>query len=144
MPKSDYVSDFYAWATEQAALLRAGEFAAADIEHIAEELESLGKTETRELVNCVGALQLGLLKWRYQPKGRSANWQASIKVRRLNLREHLKGNPSLETKVPEAMGTAFRWAVTEAAEATRLAESDFPANCPWSFEEMMKGDFWPN
>ena len=68
MPKSDYSSDFYAWATEQAALLRAGKFAAADIEHIAEELESLGKTEKRELVNCVGALQLGLLKWRYQPR----------------------------------------------------------------------------
>ncbi len=143
MPNSDYVSDFHAWANKQAALLRAGEFAAADIAHIAEEIESLGQTETRELVNCVGALQLGLLKWRYLPKRRNANWQASIKVMRLNLAKHLKDNPSLRANLPRAIADAFSWAVIEAAEAARLAETDLPSKCPWSFEEMMRGDFWP-
>jgi hypothetical protein len=42
-----YNQDFYAWANEQAGLLRAGKLAEADIEHIAEEIESLGKTEKR-------------------------------------------------------------------------------------------------
>ena len=37
-----YETDFYAWAMEQAALLRAGRFAAADTANIAEEIESLG------------------------------------------------------------------------------------------------------
>src|SRR4051794_20497343 len=37
-----YDRDFYAWTLEQAALLRAGDLNAADIEHIAEEIESLG------------------------------------------------------------------------------------------------------
>lgn len=44
-----YDEDFYAWANEQAALLRAGRLAEADIAHIAEEIESMGKTEKREL-----------------------------------------------------------------------------------------------
>jgi hypothetical protein len=45
-----YDRDFYAWANAQAALLRAGRLSEADIAHIAEEIESLGKTEKRELV----------------------------------------------------------------------------------------------
>ena len=36
MPDSKYDIDFYAWANEQAALLRSGQFSAADTENIAE------------------------------------------------------------------------------------------------------------
>jgi len=46
-----YQNDFYAWAMEQATLLRAGRFSAADIENLAEEIESMGRGEKRELVN---------------------------------------------------------------------------------------------
>ena len=42
---------FCAWANEQAALLREGRFSAADIANIAEEIESMGRGEKRELVN---------------------------------------------------------------------------------------------
>lgn len=45
MPSSPlYERDFYAWANEQAALLREGKLKEADIAHIAEEIESLGRT----------------------------------------------------------------------------------------------------
>lgn len=43
--------DFYAWANEQAALLRSGKLAQADIAQIAEEIESMGKTEKRQLIS---------------------------------------------------------------------------------------------
>ena len=46
MSNSNYDSDFYAWANEQAALLRAGRLGQADIEHIAQEIESMGRTES--------------------------------------------------------------------------------------------------
>ncbi|MDB5403269.1 MAG: hypothetical protein JWQ55_5287 [Rhodopila sp.] len=62
-----YDHDFYAWANEQAALLRDGRFSEADMAHIAEEIESLGKTEKRELVNRLSVLLLHLLKWQFQP-----------------------------------------------------------------------------
>ena len=51
-----YDEDFYAWANEQAALLRSGRLAEADIAHIAEEIESMGKTEKRELTNRLAVL----------------------------------------------------------------------------------------
>lgn len=144
MPQSQlYERDFYAWANEQAALLRAGKLAQADIENIAEEIESMGKSEKRELVSRLRVLLAHLLKWRFQPKGRSSSWQASIRVQRLDLREHIKDNPSLKAKLPEAIGTAFEGAVIEAAEETKLPDGDFPAACPWSFDQMMDEGFWP-
>lgn len=43
MPESAlYEKDFFAWANEQAALLRSGQLSAADMQNIAEEIESLG------------------------------------------------------------------------------------------------------
>ena len=62
----NYQRDFYAWAKEQAALLRAGKVAEADLAHIAEEIDSMGRTEKRELVSRLTVLLLHLLKWRFQ------------------------------------------------------------------------------
>ncbi|MCT6678023.1 DUF29 domain-containing protein, partial [Staphylococcus aureus] len=75
-----YEQDFYAWANEQAGLLRAGKLAQADIEHIAEEIESMGKTEKRELVSRLAVLLLHLLKWQFQPGRRGTSWQATIRL----------------------------------------------------------------
>ena len=44
----------------------------ADIEHIAEEIESMGRAEKRELISRLSALLLHLLKWRYQTDKRGA------------------------------------------------------------------------
>ena len=50
-----YESDLYAWAMEQAALLRSGRLAEADVANIAEEIESVGRSEKSELVNRLAA-----------------------------------------------------------------------------------------
>jgi hypothetical protein len=65
-----YEQDFYAWANEQAWLLRAERLTDADIEHIAEEIESMGKTEKRELVSRFKVVLTHQLKWHYQPTHR--------------------------------------------------------------------------
>lgn len=144
MPQSPlYDSDFHAWANEQAALLRAGKLGEADIAHIAEEIESMGRTEKRELISRLTVLMLHLLKWQYQPNKRTPSWQASIKVQRLQLAEHFEDNPSLKSKLPEAIASAYKIAFLEAVAETGLPESTFPAVCPWPFEEMMDAGFWP-
>jgi hypothetical protein len=138
-----YDQDFYAWANEQAGLLRAGRLFEADIAHIAEEIESMGKTEKRELVSRLHVLLRHLLKWQYQPDARGASWQATIRVQRRDLARHMKDNPSLRSKLPEAILDAYGDAVIEAGAETGLAESMFPEACPWSFDQMMAEDFWP-
>ena len=42
-----YESDIVAWANEQAAFIRAGRFDMLDLEHIADEIEDVGKSELR-------------------------------------------------------------------------------------------------
>ena len=78
MGASLYERDFYAWANEQAALLRSGNLSAADIEHIAEEIESMGKTEKREPVSRLSVLLLHLLKWQFEPERRGSSWMQRI------------------------------------------------------------------
>ncbi|WP_083884722.1 DUF29 domain-containing protein [Thioflavicoccus mobilis] len=73
-----YERDFHAWASEQAGLLRAGKLAEADLPHIIEEIESMGRSEKRELVNRLVVLLLHLLKWRYQPGLRGNSWRLSM------------------------------------------------------------------
>jgi hypothetical protein len=139
-----YDQDFYAWANEQAALLRAGKLTQADIEHIAEEIESMGKTEKRELVSRLAVLLLHLLKWQFQPGRRGVSWEATISVQRDDLADHLNDNPSLKSQLPEAVASAYRKALLTAHGETNLPKTTFPTLCPWSFEQIMAEDFWPN
>ena len=108
-----YDRDFYAWSAQQAELLRAGKLREADIEHIAEEIETMGRTEKRELVSRLAVLLLHLLKWKFQPAKRGASWEASIRVQRNRLADHLDDNPSLRPLLAKALSAAYRDAVLE-------------------------------
>ena len=144
MSDSSYDRDFYAWANEQAALLRAGKLGEADLAHIAEEIESMGKTEKRELVSRLTVLLLHLLKWRYQPEFRSTSWRLSVEEQRIHVASHLADNPSLKSLLPTAVAESYRLAVIGARRETGLSGDTFPAACPCSFDEMMNDEFWPD
>jgi ribosomal protein L29 len=144
MPQSAlYDRDFYAWANEQAALLREGKLAQADIEHIAEEIESMGRTEKRELISRLTVLLLHLLKWRFQPALRGNSWRNSIRIQRREIAAHLADNPSLKAVLPSSIEQAYGTAVIEAETETGLDAATFPIECPWSFEQITNSDFWP-
>lgn len=138
-----YDQDFYGWANQQARLLRAGKLSEADLEHIAEEIESMGKTEKRELISRLAVLLLHLLKWEYQPVRRGSSWSRTIRVQRRDLTMHMKDNPSLKSVIPEAMENAYGNALIEAADETGFPESTFPSSCPWTFDQIMSAEFWP-
>ena len=143
MSNSLYERDFYAWANEQAALLRAGRLAEADLENIAEEIESMGRNEKRELTNRLKVLLTHLLKWRYQPMLRCKRWSNTIAVQRDDLSDHLADNPSLKDKLPEELSSAYRKAILAAATETGFDNTTFPSACPWTYEQIMDAAFWP-
>ncbi len=143
MSKIAYDADFYGWANEQAALLRAGRLSEADIANIAEEIESMGRSEKRELASRLAVLLTHLLKWRFQPGGRGSSWRASIIVQRSRLSDHLDDNPSLKPRIPLALERAYREATVVAGDETKLGEAAFPPACPWSFDDILNPEFWP-
>ena len=144
MSNSLYERDFYAWANEQAALLRAGRLDSADIENIAEEIESLARSEKRELVNLLAELLLLLPKWRYQPSFRGNNWNLTITEQRYRLHHHMHDNPSLKSQLAEAMVTGYGLALIRAERETGLARATFPSTCPFNFDQVTSESFLPD
>jgi hypothetical protein len=143
MTTSLYDQDFYAWANEQASLLRDGKLTEADIEHIAEEIESMGRGEKRELINRLAVLLLHLLKWQYQPGFRGNSWRLTVEEKRYRLEDHLADNPSLRSQLDKSVRDAYRLALVEAERETGLARGTFSKECPFPFEQVMNPDFWP-
>ena len=71
-----YEVDFFEWTQRTADQLRWRRFDEADIQHVAEEIEDLGKRDLRELNSRMEVLLAHLLKWKLQPRRRSNSWRA--------------------------------------------------------------------
>ncbi|MBT8421349.1 MAG: DUF29 domain-containing protein [Gammaproteobacteria bacterium] len=136
-----YETDFYAWTNQQALLLRTGNFVDADMDNIAEEIQSMGRRERRELVSRLKILLVHLLKWQYQPAFRGRSWELTIKEQRKELELHLLDNPSLKSGLHQSLADAYALAVIRAENETGL--ESFPEICPYGFDEVMAEEFWP-
>jgi Domain of unknown function DUF29 len=136
-----YERDFYAWANEQAALLRAGKLSALDVENVAEEIESMGRAQRNELTNRLAVLLTHLLKWQFQPERRGRSWELTIREQRRQVGRDIKQNPSLRPLVGEILADAYGDALLAAQRETELPETAFPAGCPWTFDEAMNTEF---
>src|SRR5437016_1033822 len=135
---SRYDRDLYSWAVEQAALLRAGRIAEADVLNIAEEIDDVGNEQYAKLESALRLILLHLLKWDHQPQRRSRSWWASVSVHRKHVQRVLRKNPGLKPFVDEAVTEAYETARIEAAAQTSLEEDVFPLECPYSWTEIME------
>ncbi len=139
-PTTLYEQDFYRWAMENAAALRRGDLSGIDVANIAEELEDLGRSERRQLRHRLEQLMLHVLKWSYQPAKRSAGWRASVNEQRARIERILEENPSLRKQVEELVVTGYRISVDMAVRQTGFLPQSFPAQCPFTFGELMSKD----
>ena len=141
-----YDADVVAWAIEQASLLRTGRLSDLDIEHIAEEIEDVGKSEQRELAGRMAVLLAHLLKWEYQPERRGSSWEDTIRTQRERIERRICKTPSLRASLTDADWQADVWddAVDDAVKETGMARKVFPRSCPWTKEQIMSQDFYPD
>jgi len=138
-----YDQDFYGWIQEQAALLKGGRLTELDIENLVEEIETMGRSEKRELKNRLRVLIMHLLKWQYQPGNRCRSWSATISIQRKEVLDVLTDSPSLKPKVHDCIKDAYPRAVDDAVEETGVFKQNFPVECPWEFEQIVDDDFFP-
>ena len=137
-------ADFYTWTRQQADHLRSGRLDALDTVYLIEELESMGARERRELETRLSLILQHLLKWRYQPDRRGASWKNTIKVQRIDAARVLADNPGLTAKLPDLYPSAYERARLLAAAETGMDENDFPERSPFSLDEALSADFWPD
>jgi len=142
--KTSYEKDIVAWAQEQARLLRSGKLSELDVQHVAEEIEDVGKSEQRELANRMAILLCHLLKWVHQPDYRGASSEATIQIQRNSIERRLRKTPSLQTCFADRDWWADAWddAIALAAAETGISYRRFPAECPWSAAEVMSREFF--
>jgi hypothetical protein len=138
-----YDKDFFAWTQEQADLLRSGQFSQVDAANVAEQMEDMGRSIRRELRSRLAILTMHLLKWRYQPGYRSPSWSATIGEQRDQIAELLDESPSLAALPAQDWLKIYRLAVKSALRETGLSEATFPAQCPFTPEQILAEDFLP-
>lgn len=146
--KGLYDQDFFEWTAHNARLLREGRLAEADIERIAEEIEDGGKRDQREVRNRLKVLLTHLLKWKMQPElrfsyGGKSGWLDTIREQRSQLESIFEQSPSLERYGRESLSKIYCKAADDAAYETKLPRSQFPAECPFTFEQVMDPVFLP-
>jgi uncharacterized protein DUF29 len=138
-----YDLDFAEWARQNADLLRSGRASEADLEHIAEEIEDMGKRERRSLHSRFVRLIEHLLKWSHQPERRGSGWTRSILVQRRGIQRLLDENPSFRPRLAEVAAEAYEDAAGFAAAVTKRPRAEFPAVCPFTLEELLDEEFLP-
>lgn len=139
-----YEVDYAQWCAEQGALLREGRLSDLDRKNLAEEIESLGRSEKSEIENRLNILLVHLLKYRYQPDRRSSGWRGTILEQRKRIARRLKDSPSLKQYPSEALADEYETARLLAADETKLPEKTFPEDCPFTIEQVLDKSFLPD
>ena len=132
-----YDEDFAAWLAAQALLLRERRFDEIDVEHLAEEVDSMGRSEFRALSSAVELIVLHMLKWDYQHERRGASWRRTINAQRKMVRKLLKQNPSFVARRGEAVEDAYIGMPEQVEDDTGVPAHRLPQTCPYGWDEIM-------
>jgi hypothetical protein len=118
-----------------------------DWENLAEEIESLGRSDRREVRNRLTVILVHLLKWQHQTKKRSPSWKGTIDEQRDKLEMVLADSPSLRREVPALMVQAFASARRRASIEMRLSPAEtreLAETSPFTIERVLDVEFFPD
>lgn len=138
-----YERDFYAWSNDQAAKLRARSHNDIDWDNLAEEIESVGRSQKKEIRHRMKVLIQHLLKWEYQPRNRCESWLSTLSEQRTHIEGTIDDSPSLRHFPDEAALWAYKHAARAASIETGLSLDVFPDSCPYTVSDMLSDDFFP-
>ena len=121
----DYAADGYGWAMAQAALIRDGRSDEIDWENVAEEIESVGRSERSALKSHLIQVIIHMLKWDVQPERRGRSWYLSIINHRDDAEIVLAENPSLKAELNSILADAVQYAKRRTPRDTNLPRKLF-------------------
>lgn len=134
-----YDKDFYAWTQEQAELLRRvrPDDNRLDVEHIAEEIEDLGKSELHACQSLCEHIIERLLKLEYSGRDEPArHWRREIAEWRVQLERKLTRTLLAQLNLSERYRYALRLLRPFGDELPGFINR-VPAECPYSFEQIL-------
>lgn len=142
-PNDLYERDFVEWSEQQARLLRERRLADVDLGGLIEEVDGLSASVRSALNSQTVRLLVHLLKWMRQPRRRSQSWRNTILDARLQIELLLDQSPSLRRQLIADLSVNYGRAIRKAAGETGLSAKAFPAEPPFTIEQVLDDDFWP-
>ncbi|MFO1371450.1 MAG: DUF29 domain-containing protein [Candidatus Competibacteraceae bacterium] len=139
-----YDTDFHLWTQQQALLLRQGLLAELDTAHLIDEIEDMGASNRRALGSYLELVLLHLLKWQFQPERRGNSWVESIGKGRNAIERLLEESPSLTPQLSMKVEAEYRRARRQAAKETSLPLATLPDQCPFTIEQVLDAEYWPD
>jgi len=146
MATNIYDADFLRWTQEQSALLRAGKWAELDQEHIAEELEEMGKEQKLALQSLLRQILVHLINLEYSPaKVPRDKWIEEIIEFRDQAQARIDATPSLKHHAPELFEKAWQLARRAAVKTFELHHErvSVPERCPYLIAQVLDPDYFP-
>ncbi|CAO3350994.1 DUF29 domain-containing protein [Azospirillum melinis] len=144
-----YDTDFLAWTEEQARLLREAARerinTPIDWENVAEEIESMGRSELRAVESALVRVIEHLLKLEYSPAADPrGDWKVSVLEHRDRVARDLSASPSLRGRIDTAdIHKTGRKIAALGLERDGMQLSDLPIDCPYSLDQLLDEDWWP-
>jgi len=150
----DRDKDFTEWADSVSYALYFHRAAVSDalnlpvtvVAQVSEEIASLAACERRKIRKHLTRLLAHLLKWQYcRPAAlhaRRDRWREAIQNSRDEISEVLKFSPSLEQYLAEYATDLYPRSAMEVSDQTGVAQSAFPATCPWNVEQILLDEPW--
>ena len=149
---SQYETDFYGWTQEQSGKLRKllteRSNLDIDLENIAEEIDSMGRSDRRQLVSRLGEIDNHLMKLAFslawEPR---QQWKNSVQGQRRGIGKLLKDSPSLKPQLDDALVEAHEDALRYFDEAKLIQlnmPETLPVTCPFELDQMLDLEWWPD
>jgi hypothetical protein len=138
-----YETDFNLWTEQTINQLKNGQIQDLDLENLIEEIESMGRSDKREIYNRLKVLLMHLLKWKYQPQKRSNSRELTIDEQRDQITLIIKDSPSLKPYFKENLAECYQDSIRKVTKETGLEKKVFPLECPFTQEQILDPDYFP-
>lgn len=137
--KSLYDRDFNAWIFQQINFIQNKEFENLDIQHLLEEMETLGNSNPTALKSHLVIILLHMLKQKHQPDLSSKSWKDSISSARIQIDQIIEDNPSLKQFLNDkiVIDYCFEKAKRKTSKETSIDIRKFEKECPWTLKEIL-------
>ena len=137
-PKPLYEQDFAEWSDRMGSLIRAGKFDEVDVENVAEEIESLGRSERRGVRSQLQRLMMHKIKQQIQPDRGGTSWRLSIEEARQAIVDHVEESPSLRPHLEANLQKLYKEAIELAIMETGIGDYVMPRQCPWTLDFLLE------
>ncbi|MBE9058663.1 DUF29 domain-containing protein [Sphaerospermopsis sp. LEGE 08334] len=144
--KNLYEQDFYLWLQTTANLLENNKFDELDLKNLIEEINSMGRSEKKELKSRLITLIEHLLKleyWHLEKENNARGWRNTVAEQRLQIELTLEDSPSLRNMLDDIFEECYQKARQYILKRYKLSPNLFPENPPFSVMDVLNPDYLP-